>query len=331
MNPGRWFLAAGAVAIVAAALWPTPGVPFAGSMSIRLVCAAVAAVALAAIYLTRVGAKRVWLGAALAAALAGSVTLYLHFGVRESCVADYNGTPRLVGRELTPLGLEGQKADPAADAESLLFDVGGDALAVFTPASIEACRSAVTWSSLASIPLFAIAAGALIATARRRFAIAPPRSAPAVTPGTTPQATVYDAFMSYRHGEPDTSYALEIVSALEAKGLRVAIDSRDFSPNEHFLSEIERCIKTSRFVLCVITSRFVASDHTGEEAIIAKTLDLGERRRRLVPLVFERVELPVWLYGLSGIDCTPGATVDPIDRLTGLFSASAKYEVRSAK
>ena len=61
------------------------------------------------------------------------------------------------------------------------------------------------------------------------------------------------------------------------------------------------------------------SDHTSEEAIISKTLDLAERRRRLVPLIFARVELPVWLHGLVGIDFTPAAGVDPATRLIQLL------------
>jgi hypothetical protein len=324
MIPGRWFLAAGAAAMVAAVLWPAPGVSLAESLTVRFACAALAALALAGIYFTRAGRKRVWLAAALAAASAAGATLLQQARTLETCVVDYEGLARVIGRELTPLGRKYRAETDLPDNENLLLDGGGDVAALWTVESIEACRSAVTWLSLLPIPLLAVAVGALIATARRRFAIAAPRSEPAGGAGRpgVPRAYAYDAFMSYRHAEPDRSHALEIVSTLEDYGLRVAIDHRDFSPNEHFLSEMERCIRSSRFVLCVITAGFVASDHTGEEAIIAKTLDLAERRNRLVPLIFERVELPVWLYGLSGIDCTPQATVDPVERLLGLMKAA---------
>ena len=163
------------------------------------------------------------------------------------------------------------------------------------------------------MPFMALSAAALVSRARRRYLARPKAAAPKVEgPGLTP---VYDAFLSYRHLEPDRTYAMEIVEALERRGMRAAIDVRDFAANEHFLSEMERCIKQSRFVLCVITSEYVSSEHTSEEAIISKTLDLAERSRRLVPLVFQRVELPVWLHGLVGIDFTPSATVDPFERL----------------
>ena len=83
---------------------------------------------------------------------------------------------------------------------------------------------------------------------------------------------------------------------------------------------MERCIKESRFVLCIVTSAYLASDHTSEEAIISKTFDMAERRKRLVPLIFERVELPVWLHGLVGIDFTPDAAVVPLERLVALLT-----------
>ena len=37
-----------------------------------------------------------------------------------------------------------------------------------------------------------------------------------------------------------------------------------------------------------------------------------------MPLFFEAVEVPTWLYGLVGIDFTEGAAVDPLERLLEL-------------
>jgi len=58
------------------------------------------------------------------------------------------------------------------------------------------------------------------------------------------------------------------------------------------------------------------SGHTEQEALIAKVLDMGERKRRLVPLVLQRVALPAWMYDIVGIDfCTDTALVEPLDQL----------------
>jgi hypothetical protein len=96
---------------------------------------------------------------------------------------------------------------------------------------------------------------------------------------------------------------------------------------------MERCIRTSRFTLTLISQGFMDSGHTEEEALIAKVLDMGERKRRLVPLVLQRVKLPAWMYGIVGIDFTAeAALVEPLDKLkTALGPPLAKTARNRAK
>ena len=243
-----------------------------------------------------------------------------HISANTTCVATYDGRAVVIGREFAPSAANYVSQNPGLSPSDLLLDAGGVAERIWTPASIASCRFWIGWGGLAALPLFAASVCALIA--RRGF-----RFAPRVTPRTAAPSTgqvhapVYDAFLSYRHAEPDKSHAAEILDVLESKRLRVAVDFRDFAPNQHFLSEMERCIKESRFVLCVVTSQYLDSDHCSEEAIISKTLDMADRRKRLVPLIFERVTLPVWLHGLVGIDFTEAASVDPFERLLALLTA----------
>jgi hypothetical protein len=96
----------------------------------------------------------------------------------------------------------------------------------------------------------------------------------------------------------------------------VAIDERDFRANASFLLEMERCIRESRYTVAVISPRYLESGNAQEEAIICKVLDMGDRKRRLIPLVIETASLPAWLYGIVGIDCTKrDSLVDPYDNL----------------
>jgi len=126
----------------------------------------------------------------------------------------------------------------------------------------------------------------------------------------------YDAFLSYRHEEPDSDFAWDLVERLEAAGYTVAIDERDFQANVPFLKEMERCIRESRFTLAVASPRYLDSDNCEEEGIISTVLDLSERKRRLVPLSIEKVQLPAWLYILTGLDFTnPKPRVDPFEKL----------------
>ena len=79
---------------------------------------------------------------------------------------------------------------------------------------------------------------------------------------------------------------------------------------------------TSAETVAVISSRYLDSDNCQEEAIICKVLDMGDRKRRLIPVVIEPVSMPAWLYGIVGIDCTKrDPMVDPFDKLTATLGA----------
>jgi hypothetical protein len=258
---------------------------------------------------------------ALAAAIIGIGLLAAYINASSRCVAIYDGNPVLIGVTLSPSGAAYVSQHPGLSASDLLLDAGGVADRIWTPESISFCRLQLTWAALLATALLTAAVCAL--AARRSFPVelspAPSQSAKPAQPSVEP---IYDAFVSYRHGGADQALAQQILEVLESRNLRVAIDFRDFVPNQHFLSEMERCIKQSRFTLCLVTSRYLNSDNTGEEALISKTLDMAERRRRLVPLICERVDLPVWLYGLVGIDFTDSASVDPFERLVNLLKST---------
>jgi hypothetical protein len=314
-------------AIVVAAVWPlTPALPFGDALQARLGAAVIAAIACALVAAIKGGRPGIWIAISIASAAAGVVLLFAHFDAMSGCVADYDGRPVIVGREYAVDAASYVNANPGLAASDRLLDAGGVPERIWSAESIRSCRLWASWGGTAAIPLFAVSVAALASRARHRFlpgrrSIPPAAGAPAGTP-------VYDAFISYRHAEPDRTLAIDILESLERRGLRVAIDFRDFAANEHFLSEMERCIKASRYVLCVITAQYLTSDHTSEEAIISKTLDMADRRKRLVPLVFERVELPVWLHGLVGIDFTESAGVEPTERLAGLLALPAVEQNR---
>jgi hypothetical protein len=88
---------------------------------------------------------------------------------------------------------------------------------------------------------------------------------------------------------------------------------------------MERCVRQSRFTVAVISSRYLDSDSCPEEAIICKVLDMGDRTRRLIPLVIEPVPMPAWLYGIVGTRTDP--LVDPFDRLKATLGAPLRAAV----
>lgn len=126
----------------------------------------------------------------------------------------------------------------------------------------------------------------------------------------------YDVFISYRHKGDDEVFALKLVEELESAGFKAAIDQRDFDAAASFLEEMERCIRNSRFTLCVLSPRYFKSGNTMEEAVICKVMALAERQRRLIPLVTSLVEMPFWLYNIVGVDFTGvKQLVDPMEKL----------------
>jgi hypothetical protein len=317
---GLWpYLSVTVAGIVLISVWPlSPALASADTRQTRLIVVAITLAVAAACGLSKTGRSVLWTATAWLSIVVALGLLFVHVDASAKCVATYDGHAVLIGREYTPVAADYVRKNPGLAASDLLLDAGGVAERIWTSSSISACHFWTGWGGLLAIPLGVAALCALIA--RRGYRVSSPLPASlGRLPAAKGQATVYDAFISYRHAEPDRTHALEILEALESRRLRVAIDFRDFAPNEHFLSEMERCVKTSRFVLCIITSRFLDSDHTSEEALISKTLDMAERKMRLVPLIFEPVNLPIWLYGLVGIDFTATAHVDPITRLLELI------------
>ena len=72
--------------------------------------------------------------------------------------------------------------------------------------------------------------------------------------------------------------------------------------------------------MAVISPRYFDSGNAVEEAVICKVLGLRERKRRLIPLIIEKVEMPYWLYTIVGIDFTgEDPLIDPIVRLAKTF------------
>jgi hypothetical protein len=320
VTPGRLQAAVAAIATAAIALVPlTAALPPRDALSARVICALIAIVACAGFAFART-MKGIVSAAIVVVAAVGAIGMLLaHIDAGSTCVADYPGGARIVGREYTSDGAAYVRATGTVSPGDLLLDVAGIPERIWTGPSIARCRFWVGWGGLLPIVLLAVCVAAIVARPRFRYG-ARPAGAP-IASSASLRAPIYDAFLSYRHAEPDKTYALQVLEALESRGLRAAIDVRDFRPNEHFLTEMERCVTQSRFVLCVITARYVDSDHCVEEAIISKTVDLADRSRRVVPLKFETVVLPVWLHGLVGIDFTAAADVEPVERLLGLLQA----------
>jgi hypothetical protein len=266
---------------------------------------------------------RIWLSAAAVAFLLGVFAYASHQRTLKVCTARYAGNAVLIGRRFTPLGEGYARSNPTATPQDMLFDAAGRADLVWTADSIASCRSQLLSAGASWLPLLAASLAALLqAGLCWKPGLAAPRSAG--VPKSEPAAPVvrYDAFVSYRHGGADEEFARDLVRALEEQGYRIAIDARDFRAEQSFLEEMERCIRQSRFTLALISSRYVGSGNCEEEAVICKVLSMADRRRRLVPLMLEKVDVPVWLYDIVGVDfAAPDPMIEPVEKLRALLGA----------
>jgi hypothetical protein len=322
----RLAVAAVVVAAIAATLAPPPFSLADGDASGRAF-AALASGAIVALsilpFIVWPGATRprLWLAAAAAALVLGIGSYSAAGYAQRACTAAYGEKRVVIGTQTTPLGTSYKQQNPQLSSDDLLFDAAGVPERIWSRDSIGRCRTLLSASYYLWIPFLVVcllaAAQAVPATVLSpiRWDTAPP----IVGAGQPPR---YDVFLSYRHDGADRAFARQLLDTLEAAGYRVAIDERDFPANASFLLEMERCVRQSRFTVAVISSRYLDSDNCQEEAIICKVLDMGDRKRRLIPLVIEPVSMPAWLYGIVGIDCTKrDPMVDPFDKLRATLGA----------
>jgi len=323
-----WLAALGiAAAAVGAAAITQPAALSATESSGRAAYAALASAAIVAAAVIPLGLRRrtsgrtVTISAAVIALLLGLSASVLAAAIQRQCTAQYAGRAVLIGTRLTSAGEAYLGRNPQHTAADLLFDAAGDPERVWSRASIARCRVIMSATYFLWLPLLTVSlVSAVLAVPAGQLSFG--SAAPARVAGPTPAAQRYDAFISYRHGGADADVARQLLDAHEADGYTVAIDARDFAANATFLQEMERAIRESRYTIAIISERYLQSGHCEEEAIVTSVLDMADRRRRLIPFIIQHVEMPAWLFGLVGIDCTsPDALVDPIDKLKATLGA----------
>ena len=98
----------------------------------------------------------------------------------------------------------------------------------------------------------------------------------------------YDVFLSYRIREPDKTWTRKtLLPRLEAAGLRVCIDYRDFGLGAALLKEMERGVLESRFTVAVLSPEYATSGFTDLESVMADHLSTETKEIRFIALMRE--------------------------------------------
>jgi len=115
----------------------------------------------------------------------------------------------------------------------------------------------------------------------------------------------FDAFISYRHKEPDLSWARDVlVPGLEKNNVKVIIDYRDFHLGAHLISEMNRAVEKSRYTIAVLTPAYLDSNFTDLENIMAEQLGLEKGQRRLIVVLREKCSSRLSLRSKLWLDMT---------------------------
>jgi TIR domain-containing protein/NACHT domain-containing protein len=132
--------------------------------------------------------------------------------------------------------------------------------------------------------------------------------------------TLYDVFISYSHA--DATWVWDwLRPRLQAAGLHVCLDRRDFDVGVPSLVNMERAVDHSRHTLLVLTPAWVDSEWTAFEELLTQTADSAARRRRLIPLLLQPCQPPRRIAMLTYADFTQQAAWD-----TGLLRVIAAVQ-----
>ena len=119
----------------------------------------------------------------------------------------------------------------------------------------------------------------------------------------------YDAFISYSHHDKDWVDGW-LLPRLEAAGLRICIDFRDFEPGLSSLINMENAVERSRKTLIVLTPAWVKSQWTTFESLLIQTDDPAGRQRRMIPLLLKPCEPPKRIGILTHVNLTQPAEAE---------------------
>ncbi len=129
-----------------------------------------------------------------------------------------------------------------------------------------------------------------------------PRTKPTLLPTRQAKFT-HDVFVNYSHADREWVQSA-LLPRLEATGLRIIIDYRDFEIGVPRLVNMERAMDNSRHTLIVLTPAWVENAWVELESLLVGTPDPTGRMRKLLPLLLIPCQLPPRIATLTYADFT---------------------------
>jgi len=117
-----------------------------------------------------------------------------------------------------------------------------------------------------------------------------------------PRKYKYDVFISYRQQDPDKDWVRQtLLPQLKQMGVKVCTDFNDFELGADLISEMEKAVNNSKYTVGVFTPRYLESEFTKFENILAQYLSLETGSIRFLAILREnctpslRVRAKLWL------------------------------------
>lgn len=104
-------------------------------------------------------------------------------------------------------------------------------------------------------------------------------------------------FLSYARA--DQEFALRLAADLRFAGTLVWVDQFDIVPSEHWDRAVEAAVRDSKGLLLILSPHAVASENVLDEVTVA--IQSG---KRIVPVLYQKCELPLRLSRVQFIDAT---------------------------
>ncbi|RYD61351.1 MAG: toll/interleukin-1 receptor domain-containing protein, partial [Verrucomicrobiaceae bacterium] len=111
--------------------------------------------------------------------------------------------------------------------------------------------------------------------------------------GVTGDSDMPSVFLS--HSSRDKAFARKLAERLVAAGVTVWLDEAELNVGDSLLDRISSAIETTDFVAAVISHTSVQSTWVQTELQMAMTRELADRRVRVLPILIEPCELPMYL------------------------------------
>jgi tetratricopeptide (TPR) repeat protein len=102
----------------------------------------------------------------------------------------------------------------------------------------------------------------------------------------------YDVFISYTSANKEW-VRKTFVPTLEKAGLKCCDYYRDFDVGAPIVKEMERAVLESRKTILVLSPAYLKSGWTEFENLMLQTLDAANQEHRLLPVIYEKCELPL--------------------------------------